>query len=74
MGGRSLIERKNLTAAELIHALSQIDPETRVRNIESDSERCRWYEWGISGVNSEGILQYGYILDSGDDWGYDDED
>lgn len=61
------MDRKNMTARELIEALGQIDPDIVVMTWESDTERMCSYGWGISGVDERGNLAHGNLLESYDD-------
>lgn len=56
---------KPLTAAELIQALSAIDPGTLIYWCESDMDYDRWFEYGVEGVAVNGELYPSTILRSG---------
>lgn len=64
--------RQNLTASQLVTALSKLDPATVVTTCQYDGEWCYWYEYGISGIGEDGQIVQGELVRSGSD--YDDDD
>lgn len=62
-----MTEQEPLTAVQLIERLATLPPDTIVTLTESDSERMRYYVYGIADVHESGALHQSRILRSGDD-------